>query len=226
MVKKKNTSSARKKKSSKRGTAVIASLKHLFYTACFFVVILAGVLFVYEKVSDYAADKDWSIKKFSDWVPDIKQKDKTVENAVSEVKDKIVKPLESQLPKTSESKTVRFQQGAELPVCPKSCTEQVIRHKGYTVSYNSDYRVANWVAYELTSQEAKSNAAERSNKFVRDPMVKGASAENGDYTRTGYDRGHLAPAGDMKWSAQAMRESFYLSNITPQKPGLNRQDRY
>lgn len=222
MVKKKNTSSARKKKSSKRGTAVIASLKHLFYTACFFVVILAGVLFVYEKVSDYAADKDWSIKKFSDWVPDIKQKDKTVENAVSEVKDKIVKPLESQLPKTSESKTVRFQQGAELPVCPKSCTEQVIRHKGYTVSYNSDYRVANWVAYELTSQEAKSNAAERSNKFVRDPMVKGASAENGDYTRTGYDRGHLAPAGDMKWSAQAMRESFYLSNITPQKPGLNR----
>ena len=102
MVKKKNTSSARKKKSSKRGTAVIASLKHLFYTACFFVVILAGVLFVYEKVSDYVADKDWSIKKFSDWVPDIKQKNKTVENAVSEVKDKIVKPLESQLPKTSE----------------------------------------------------------------------------------------------------------------------------
>ena len=108
------------------------------------------------------------------------------------------------------------------PRCLDKVSQQIIRHEGYTVSYNSDYRVANWVAYELTSTEAKSKKNERSNKFVRDPQVKGASAENGDYTRTGYDRGHLAPAGDMKWSAKAMRESFYLSNITPQKPGLNR----
>ena len=55
-----------------------------------------------------------------------------------------------------------------------------------------------------------------------DPLVKGATALNEDYTRTGYDRGHLAPAGDMKWSMKAMRESFYLSNICPQDPDLNR----
>lgn len=78
------------------------------------------------------------------------------------------------------------------------------------------------MAYELTSKEAISKKSERSNKFVPDPMVKGATATNEDYTRSGYDRGHMAPAGDMKWSAKAMRESFYLSNICPQKPDLNR----
>ena len=112
--------------------------------------------------------------------------------------------------------------GAELPQLKRKRTEQVIQHEGYTVSYNSDYRIANWVAYVLTDKEARSDRAERQNKFVVDPLVKGASATNEDYTRTGFDRGHLAPAGDMKWSEKAMRESFYLSNITPQKPGLNR----
>ena len=112
--------------------------------------------------------------------------------------------------------------GSELPQLKRKRTEQIIQHEGYTVSYNADYRIANWVAYVLTDKEARSDKAERQNKFVVDPLVKGASATNEDYTRTGYDRGHLAPAGDMKWSEKAMRESFYLSNITPQKPGLNR----
>lgn len=112
--------------------------------------------------------------------------------------------------------------GAELPQLKRKRTEQVIQHEGYTVSYNSDYRIANWVAYVLTDKEARSDKAERQNKFVVDPLVKGASATNEDYTRTGFDRGHLAPAGDMKWSEKAMRESFYLSNITPQRPELNR----
>lgn len=111
---------------------------------------------------------------------------------------------------------------AEMPVLKAKRKEQVIKHEGYTVSYNSEYKIANWVAYELTSQEAKSKKAERSNKFVPDPMLKDATATNEDYTRTGYDRGHMAPAGDMKWSAKAMRESSYFSNICPQKPGLNR----
>ena len=112
--------------------------------------------------------------------------------------------------------------GSELPQLKRKRTEQIIQHEGYTVSYNADYRIANWVAYVLTDKESRSDKAERQNKFVVDPLVKGASATNEDYTRTGYDRGHLAPAGDMKWSEKAMRESFYLSNITPQKPGLNR----
>ena len=122
----------------------------------------------------------------------------------------------------SSTKTFKIPANTEIPRLKEKRQEQVIKHEGYTVSYNSDYKIANWVAYELTSKEATSKKNERSNKFVSDPMVKGATAMNEDYTRSGYDRGHMAPAGDMKWSAKAMRESFYLSNICPQKPGLNR----
>ena len=119
-------------------------------------------------------------------------------------------------------KTFKIPTNTEIPRLKEKRQEQVIKHEGYTVSYNSKYRIANWVAYELTATEAKSKKTERSNKFVPDPQVKGSTAMNEDYTRSGYDRGHLAPAGDMKWSAKAMRESFYLSNICPQKPKLNR----
>ena len=113
--------------------------------------------------------------------------------------------------------------GAEIPVLTVPKNEQIIIHEGYTVSYNSDYKIANWVAYELTAQEASSTKTGRSDKFTYDPSIdKMASASNEDYSRSGYDKGHLAPAGDMKWSAKAMRESFYLTNICPQKPALNR----
>ena len=136
---------------------------------------------------------------------------------------KTTKKATSSSPTKAERASITpLPKGSELPQLKRKRTEQVIQHEGYTVSYNADYRIANWVAYVLTDKEARSDKAERQNKFVVDPLVKGASATNEDYTRTGYDRGHLAPAGDMKWSEKAMRESFYLSNITPQKPGLNR----
>ena len=136
---------------------------------------------------------------------------------------KTTKKATSSSPTKAERASITpLPKGSELPQLKRKRTEQIIQHEGYTVSYNADYRIANWVAYVLTDKEARSDKAERQNKFVVDPLVKGASATNEDYTRTGYDRGHLAPAGDMKWSEKAMRESFYLSNITPQKPGLNR----
>lgn len=99
---------------------------------------------------------------------------------------------------------------------------QIIRHTGYTVSYNENLRLPNWVAYELTRQETQGNV-QRTDRFIADPQVKGVIATNADYTRSGYDKGHMAPAADMKWSVTAMKESFYFSNMCPQHPELNRR---
>lgn len=102
-------------------------------------------------------------------------------------------------------------------------SEQIIHHTGYTVSYNSDWCIPNWVAYELTAEETRGEN-ERCEKFEPDPDVKGRTAYFYDYNGSGYDRGHMAPAGDMKWSGKAMYESFYLSNICPQDKDLNHGD--
>jgi len=97
----------------------------------------------------------------------------------------------------------------------------VISHAAYTLEYNETHEQASWVAYILT-KEKTTRVAERTNKFLSDPMVKTGSAENEDYSKSGYDRGHLAPAADMGWSAKTMAESFYFSNMSPQVPGFNR----
>ncbi len=99
--------------------------------------------------------------------------------------------------------------------------EQVVVHTGYTLSYNETYEQANWVAYELTSSEAI-GLYKRYNRFVPDDKVTTGTADNIDYAHSGFDRGHLAPAADMGWSEQSMRESFYYSNMSPQLPAFNR----
>jgi len=99
--------------------------------------------------------------------------------------------------------------------------EVVITHTGYVLSYNKTHKQANWVAYELTSEETNSIVG-RSGKFTADPKIKTDIVKNKDYVKSGYDKGHLAPAGDMGWSLTAMTESFYFSNISPQVPSFNR----
>ena len=111
----------------------------------------------------------------------------------------------------------------ELPQILDSRSQQIIEHFAYTVSYNHDWLIPNWVAYELTDHEV-SGEQQRSNHFAPDPLVHGDPVVTKDYSNSGYDRGHMAPAADMKWSEQAMRESFYLTNICPQNHNNNAGD--
>lgn len=111
----------------------------------------------------------------------------------------------------------------EIPVTIKKRNEIRLNRTGFTISYNNFYKVPNWVAWELTRQETTGNE-ERKSKFLPDPDLPEPRVEHSDYTHSGYDRGHMAPAADMKWSEKAMQESFYMSNICPQNQKLNRDD--
>lgn len=99
----------------------------------------------------------------------------------------------------------------------------LVRHQNYVLSYVEQFEGAEWVAYELTYPETKNNVERKTGEFLNDDSVKTHSALHKDYTNSGYDRGHLAPAGDMNFSLDAMLESFYMSNILPQTAELNRK---
>lgn len=105
---------------------------------------------------------------------------------------------------------------------PKLRTNEVIiSHKGYSLVYSEEHEQAIWVAYELTAEETKKEF-KRTDKFIPDPMIATGSADVDDYKKSGFDRGHLAPAADMGWDSIVMMESFYFSNMSPQRAEFNR----
>ncbi|RYZ23299.1 MAG: DNA/RNA non-specific endonuclease [Chitinophagaceae bacterium] len=108
------------------------------------------------------------------------------------------------------------------PELPAPGSVQVLPHAGYTIGYRPDAGQAAWVAYALTAGEVNAVNVPRTNNFRPDPMLRGAQPGDADYEGSGYDRGHLAPAEDLSWSAPTMSESFFYSNMSPQAPAFNR----
>lgn len=110
---------------------------------------------------------------------------------------------------------------AELAVPAYSSSDIIVQHTGYTLSYNEEHEQPNWVAYLLTADKVFSDSSDREDNFREDPSIPTGSATLSDYKGSGYDRGHLIPAADQKWSAQAMDDSFFLSNMSPQTHSFN-----
>ena len=97
----------------------------------------------------------------------------------------------------------------------------VIKHKTLSLQYSKSHKQPIWVAYELLSSHLNGSIS-RLNKFKNDPEIGLDINFDKNYSRSGFDRGHLVPAADMKWSVISMDESFYYSNVSPQYPSFNR----
>ena len=104
---------------------------------------------------------------------------------------------------------------------PISTTGSIVHHKFYSLSYNENYEQADWVAYVLTKSDLAKENVKRRDWFDPDVKVKTRSAIYNDYSSSGYSRGHLVPAADMAFSDEAMKESFLMSNISPQVKEFN-----
>ncbi len=103
---------------------------------------------------------------------------------------------------------------------PTSTTGDIVKHQYFSLSYNERYEQAEWVAYTLSKDHLTYDDRERP-YFIEDPKVRSKSADWRNYKGSGYDRGHLCPAGDRRFSEFAYNETFYTSNISPQDRDFN-----
>ncbi len=161
-----------------------------------------------------------------------------VEKKISIKKDsieyyqKMLSRLESEM---EELKLEQLRQNLKNWALPKlESGDEVIEHSAMSLVYSEEHEQAKWVAHIITS-DIRNSAHGRSNDFREDEKVKTGTAvekdyflkyeqEDGtfEYDGFGYDRGHLAPSADFSWSAQALSESYYYSNMSPMRPEFNR----
>lgn len=110
----------------------------------------------------------------------------------------------------------------ELPAIEND--DIILKHTGYTISYDPDALIPEWVAYELTGEETRGEADREDALFQMDPQYRKTQAMREDYSGSGWTKGHMACAGDFHWDEDALNETFYLTNICPQNEELNKGD--
>jgi endonuclease G len=110
------------------------------------------------------------------------------------------------------------------PILMHSCipnSDRIIIHEYYTLCYNKEYRIPNWVCYKLTSAMSKTDICERKNDFRKDSLEPLSDVVK-DYIKSGYDKGHMCPSEDMRFSVKAESQTFYMTNMCPQLGHFNR----
>lgn len=205
------------------------------------VVIFAAGYFLYKNVPQFHDFADAQIAKaktaVAKYLPEETQKNSRNENApgteISKSKDKDSKTSQNQKNQNQEKKSesgtakngfVPLPKNLEFPLCAganHASDHERRNYEYYSICYRESYEQAEWSAYCLTSEHLVKNAS-RSDDFRPDPEISTGSATLADYKASGYDRGHLSPAADFAFDKDAMSETFYMSNMSPQAGSFNR----
>lgn len=134
--------------------------------------------------------------------------------------EEYIDTINEEYPKIGHSKNKQTYTEFDATFLPLSSTGIIIEHTYFTLSYSETHEQAEWVAYELSEDHLSKNNYKRP-YFVEDRKVKSKSADWKSYKRSGYDKGHLCPAGDRRFSYEAFHETFLTSNISPQNHDFN-----
>ena len=154
-------------------------------------------------------------------------------NAELEVLNTKEKELTAEIEKLKLQGSIQAMKTVGYPAFSKNL--DIIEHSGMVLGFDCDYKMASWVFHVLTP-DVSFGSVSRSNDFRPDDQASCGSAQESDYfvrketpdgtfeyDGFGFDRGHLAPSADFRWSANALSESYYYSNMTPQRPEFNRE---
>ncbi len=129
-----------------------------------------------------------------------------VQNIIDEIEDLKLQKIRESLQKY-------------IPLDPQKY--ELVTHSAMMLSYNEEHEQPNWVMH-IVPKDVITGTITRTNDFRIDPSISTGSADVADYWDSGYDRGHMAPSADFRWSRKALSESYYYSNMSPQNPELNR----
>jgi endonuclease G len=145
------------------------------------------------------------------------------------------KQQETVLAKIESTKLVMLRTDLEANGLPQVKEgEKLIKHSAMYLVYSEEHEQAAWVAHVILP-DVLTGKVSRTNDFRTDPLVLSGSTDEEDFFLTttqedgskdydgfGFDRGHLAPSADFRWSQTALSESYFYSNMSPQRPDFNR----
>lgn len=186
--------------------------------------------FSYSKKKDSPTEQKQSDKK--EKVPEVrntpKEKspppNKSSEKAIVEEKETKVeeKKTNTKLPDYKGVDEYYFTSSFDFAWPAYDVNDLIVEHEGFTLNYDEKNEQATWVAYKLERKNLENARFKRRDNFREDNLVSTGSASPKDYAKSGYDRGHLAPAADFTWSKTALDHTFFMSNMSPQEPSFNR----
>lgn len=222
---------SKKKSKSRKNTQKKSPLVGILLLILLAVIIYFGytaITYVLETYSQQNNQDSTIYEKFMNWFPeDYSSTNNSFPNEETVNEGNNKNDYSSNTYKETNATAVFSKHGLEMPVCKGTLSDdanddhEVHAYNGFTLCYRENYEVAEWVAYSLTREELKTVTG-RTDDFKADTKISTGSATLADYKGSGYDRGHLAPAADMEWSIESCKDSFLLSNMTPQAPKFNR----